>query len=85
VIPARSSAHLLLLSCGHPGRRQAETPLIPLSRFPEPALGVTLSAYIGLLSIGSKNTILNYGKAILLWQRLVCLARFLLKKKRIQL
>jgi hypothetical protein len=29
----------LFLLCGtHPGRCQAETPLIPLFRFPEPAL-----------------------------------------------
>jgi hypothetical protein len=38
VIPARASGHLLLLSGRHPGRRQAETPLIPLCKFPEPAL-----------------------------------------------
>ena len=45
VIPARSSGRLLLLSCGHPGRRQAETPLIPLSRFPEPALLMALAGH----------------------------------------
>lgn len=38
VAPPGSSGHGPLLSGRHPRRRQADTPLIPLSRFPEPAL-----------------------------------------------
>jgi hypothetical protein len=60
VIPARASGHLLLLSGRHPGRRQAETPLIPLCKFPEPALSSALNTDIAkFINNGFAVTVVN--------------------------
>jgi DNA helicase HerA-like ATPase len=66
VIPARASGHLLLLSGRHPGRRQAETPLIPLCKFPEPALRSTAETFRARSGLDTAKALqeLGVGEAI---------------------
>jgi hypothetical protein len=46
---------LSLLSGGHPRRRQAETPLIPLRRFPEPALQKLADGYDRMAAFAERS------------------------------